>query len=122
MVVGPSADLKLPIFVTALFSSVPRIDLLQNALTKDFLSMLAWLSFDGFDFSEVISLFDVSVCDTHWVFCKGKGAWVSAVCPWEIGVRNLQALHTWGVSWGIDLATLPGLPDKAQIVPSHCPV
>lgn len=44
--------------------------------------------FDVFDFSEVISLFGVSVSDTHWGFCKEKGAWVSGVCPWEIGVRE----------------------------------
>lgn len=77
--------------------------------------MLAWLSFDGFNFSEVISLFDVSVCDIHWAFCKGEGAWVSGACPWEIGVRNLRALHIWGVSWGVDLATLPGLQIKHRL-------
>lgn len=30
--------------------------------------------FDVFEFSEVISLFGVSVSDTHWGFCKEKGA------------------------------------------------
>lgn len=61
-----------------------------------------WLSFDGFDFSEIISLFGVSVSDTHWVFCKEKGAWVSGVCPWKIGVQETPWRICRHCRWGAE--------------------
>lgn len=93
--------------------------------------MLVWLRFDGFDFSEIISLFGVSVSDTHRVLCKEKGAWGFGVCLWKIGVRNISwriCRHCrYGVlSGGVELATLQLslllYQVKHKLFPSHCPV